>query len=71
MEIERYTDEASHRTSILPSHPSVGISLVQNLEVAQMIHSLEDEQVFGTWKVEIEREMGSQGGGKRGWQGER
>ena len=49
--VERYTDTPSHRTGIQPCNPSLSISLVRNLEVSQMLHIFEGEQVCGTWLV--------------------
>jgi len=52
VEVQRYLhDDASSYRTHTPSHPSLGISLVKNLEVAQMVHSLEGEEITGKWLV--------------------
>ena len=52
VEVQRYTlDDASSYRTHTPLHPSLGISLVKNLEVAQMVHSLEGEEITGKWLV--------------------
>ena len=52
VEVQRYTqnDASSYRTGT-PAHPSLGINLVKNLEVSQMVYALEGEEITGKWLV--------------------
>jgi hypothetical protein len=53
--VERFNDDTGFRKGVTPD--AMGIHLIPNLEIVQMVHTLQGQQVCGTWEVALSRSV--------------